>query len=87
MFGGNVLPPVIVLHKLTSTAYHIAPVGKTAIFIDPHIPAIRLIVEIVQQMIGNINGIHILHIDTAQGFVIPHTGIKFVSVQVFHKVD
>ena len=62
------------LHKLTSTAYHIAPVGKTAIFIDPHIPAIRLIVEIVQQMIGNINGIHILHIDTAQGFVIPTPG-------------
>lgn len=73
------------LHKLTSTAYHIAP-WKAAVLIDPHIPSIRLIIEIVQQMIGNINSLHILHIDAAQ-VSSSSTGIKFVGVQVFHKVD
>ena len=38
-------------------------------------------------MIGNINSLHILHIDAAQGFIVLNAGIKLVAIQVLRQID
>ena len=38
-------------------------------------------------MIGNVNSLHILHINAAQGFIVLHTGIKLVAIQVLRQID
>ena len=66
---------------------HIAAGGKVAVLVDPHVPPVCFIVEVREQVIGNINSLHILHIDAAQGFIVLHTGIKLKAIQVLRKID
>lgn len=75
VFVGNVLPPVVVFDKLAAVGKKKTAFDKAAIFIDPHIPAIRLIIEIVPQVFGNVDHFHVLRINAAQGFIIGHLGI------------
>ena len=57
------------------------------VLVNPNITPVCLIVKIIQQMLRHINGLHVLHIDAAQRFIVPHTGIKFKTVQVLREVD
>ena len=87
VFGGNVLPPVVVFNKLAAIGEEKTTFDKAAILIDPHIPAIRLIIEIIPQVFGNVDHLHVLRVNTAQGFIIRHADIEIVAIQVFRKVD
>ena len=58
-----------------------------AVLVDPHVPPVCFIVEVREQVIGNVNGLHVLHIDAAQGFIVLHTGIKLEAIQVLCEVD
>ena len=51
----DVLPPVVVFDKLAAVGKKKTAFDKAAIFIDPHIPAIRLIVKIIPQVFGNVD--------------------------------
>ena len=86
VFVGNVLPPVVVFDKLAAVGKKKTAFDKAAIFIDPHIPAIRLIVKIIPQVFGNVDHFHVLRINAAQGFIIGHADIEIVTIQIFRKV-
>ena len=82
----DVLPPVVVFDKLAAVGKKKTAFYKAAIFIDPHIPAIRLIVKIIPQVFGNVDHFHVLRINAAQGFIIGHADIEIVTIQIFRKV-
>ena len=84
---GNVLDPVIVLDKLTAIVQHIAARGKVAVLFKSNIPPVSLLVKIIQQLLWHVNGLHVLHIDAAQGFIVLNAGIKLVAIQVLRQID
>ena len=49
MFGGNVLDPVVVLNKFAAVVQYIAAWGKVAVLVEPDVPPVCLIIEIVFQ--------------------------------------
>ena len=51
----NVLQPVVVFNKLAAVGEEKTAFDKPAILIDPPIPAIRLIIEILPQVFGNVD--------------------------------
>ena len=59
VLGGNVLDPVVVLDEFAAVVQYIAAGGKVAVLVDPHVPPICFIIEVREQVIGNVNGLHI----------------------------
>ena len=49
VFGGNVLDPVVVLNKFAAVVQYIAAWGKVAVLVEPDVPPVCLIIEIVFQ--------------------------------------
>ena len=58
-----------------------------AVLFKPNIPPVCLIVKIIQQVLRHVNGLHVLHIDAAQGFIVLDTRIKLVAIQVLRQID
>ena len=63
---GNILHPVIPLHKAAAVIEHIAAGGKMAALVDPHVPPVGFKVEVGQHIIRHIQHFHFLDIGPAQ---------------------
>lgn len=84
---GNVLPPVVVFNEAASIVQHIAAGGIVPILVEPNIPPVCLVVEIVEQVFRHIDGLHVLHIDAPQRFIVCHARIKLKAIQILRQID
>ncbi len=85
MFVGNVLNPVVVLHK-RAAAHHIAARSKVSVLVDPHIPPVCLIINVVDQVLRHRDGLKLLDIHPPQLLLGVDVGIKIVAVQVLSQI-
>lgn len=87
VFIGDVLPPGIVFNEAAAVVHHIAAGGVVSVLVDPHIPAIAGIVDVVDQMLGDLQGFKVLDIHPAQFLVIPYPAVKLKTVEVLGQID
>ena len=70
MFGRNVIESVIVLDEFAAVVQHIAAGSKVAVLVEPNVPPVCLVIEIVEQVLRHIDSLHIFHIDAPQRFIV-----------------
>ena len=87
MLRGNILHPVIPLHKVAAVIEHIAAGGKMAALVDPHVPPVGFKVEVGQHIIRHIQHFHFLDIDPAQRLLAVNTGVEVIAIQILREVD
>lgn len=87
VFVGNVLPPVVVFNEAAAIVQHIAAGGVMPILVEPNIPPVCLVIEIVEQVFRHIDGLHVLHIDAPQRFIVCHARIKLEAIQILRQID
>ena len=87
VFSGDVLGAVVDLPEIVTHLRHIAARCKVSVFADGDIPPISLRVKVGLYILWNKQGLHILHIKAAQHFLIVHTGMQVVAVQILREVD
>ena len=78
MFLWNVLRAVVILDKYAGVSGHIAAGSEYAVFPDLHIPPVCLIIEIVLDMLGYLNGVKLVRIKAAQFFLIGYIRVEAV---------
>ena len=87
MLRGNVIPAGVVLNKTAVIVKHIAAGGVVAVLVDPHIPPVCLIVDIVNEMLRDLNGAEVLDVHSPQRLVIVNIGVKLKAIQILRQVD
>jgi len=84
---GNILHPVIPLHKAAAVIEHIAAGGKMAALVDPHVPPVGFKVEVGQHIIRHIQHFHFLNVGPAQRLLAVNAGVKVIAIQILREVD
>ena len=87
MLVGNVIPARVVLYKAAAVVGHISTGGIVAAVIDPHIPPVCLIVDIINEVFRDFHTAELQHIHTAQLLVTTDTGIELKAIQILREVD
>ena len=87
MLVWNVIPARVVLYETVAVIGHISTGGIVAAVIDPHIPPVCLIVDIVNEVFRNSDGPELQYIHTAQFPVTTDTGIELKAIQILREVD
>ena len=87
MLRWNVIPAGVVLNKTAVVIEHIAAGGVVAVLVDPHIPPVCLIVDIVNEMLWDLDGAEVLDVHSPQRLVIVNIGVKLKAIQILRQVD
>ena len=78
---------VIILMEGFSGIPHIALIGESAVFLQCHIPAIGLIVDVVLQMLRHLHDLQLINVIAAQIVIVMDIGINLIAIQILGEVD
>ena len=87
MLGGNVIPARVVLNEVATVVMHIPAGGVVAAVIDPGVPPKRLIVDIVNEGLRDLDGPEVQNIQPPQLLIAFDTGLEVKAVQILREVD
>ena len=87
VLGGNVIPARVVLNKITAVVMHISAGGVVAAVIDPGVPPKRLIVDIINKGLRDLDGPEVQNIQPTQLLIAYDTGLEVKAIQILREVD
>ena len=83
----DVIQTRVMLHKGTVIIDYIAARAEKPALVDPGVPPVCLVVNVVHQMLRYLDCLKFLEIHTSQLFLAVNAGIKLIAIQILRQVD